>query len=428
MTRRPGLWKGLLGLVVAVLAAASIAACGSSSGDASATSEGTTATASSNESSPAETPTGSPIKVGFLDLSLGVGAVPEAAVGEEAAVKRINDEGGVEGHPIDSVVCEVENTPESNISCANQFVQDKVVAVFDGFDYAGGAVVPILEEAGIPLVGASPFASEAEEAKSAYYFGPSQSAFALGPLLAFQELELEKVTMAATDVPASHAYLNNFVAPAAESLGLNFSSAYYPEENPSFETLAASIVATDPDVAGLIGAGSEQQCTDVVKSMRSAGFTGPVFAGFCTEFIEVLGSSAGEALMNSPVWLPQMEKYAPAATQKQLATAEADLNATDSKDQHGYFAYATYGAWMTLADVLESVQGEFTPQSVIAALKGVKDMPSFLGPNITCNHEQWPNSSACTNKIIIGSLQDDGTLEPVGGEFTTISKSLVPGQ
>jgi branched-chain amino acid transport system substrate-binding protein len=414
-------WMNLLAhkvtlLVLLLGAALALAACGSSDGDDGGSSAAATGAA--------KRATGTPIKVGYVSPDLGAQGNTSGQWGAQAAVKRINDvEGGIDGHPIDLELCHMDYTPETNIGCANKLVAAHVVAVIDGFDGGFGAALPIFQSAKIPVVGELAFATQSEtDAKSSFYFSPSQVAWSTGPFQVLKRLGLDSIVFAGSDQPGTHQYLDGFVGPAARSLGLRFQATYFPAGNPNLQTLAATIASLKPDVGGVPGMADEDSCTTLIHSLRNAGYDGAAFAGLCTAFIKRLGSSAGKAIVTSSVWLPAMADQAPADVQARLEQAESDLEGIGDPEKQGYWTYAMYSTTMTLAEILRSVRGEYTSASVAAALRGAQDVQSYLGPRITCDRSVWPKSSTCSDQLLIAETTDDGAgLELIGGGFTTIA-------
>ena len=71
-----------------------------------------------------------PIRVGFMSFV----AIPDVTTGFELGANWVNEElGGVGGSaggaPIEVSTCPVDFTPEASINCANQFIEEGVVAV-----------------------------------------------------------------------------------------------------------------------------------------------------------------------------------------------------------------------------------------------------------------------------------------------------------
>jgi ABC-type branched-subunit amino acid transport system substrate-binding protein len=65
----------------------------------------------------------------------------------------INAHGGVNGHPIHYVFCDSKGTPSGAATCAEQAVAAHATAVVGSFNFAGDAVMPILQSANIPYFG-----------------------------------------------------------------------------------------------------------------------------------------------------------------------------------------------------------------------------------------------------------------------------------
>ena len=143
---------------------------GSNLGDTTATSAGTQAT-------------GEPIPVGFVNSEGGAFSVPELRVGNEVAEDYINTRlGGVAGRPLAVARCATDGSPESSIDCANQFVEAGVVAVVEGTDLGGDAMLPILADAGIPLVGHVQFGPARMFDDNSTYFGAAALAYGAAAL------------------------------------------------------------------------------------------------------------------------------------------------------------------------------------------------------------------------------------------------------
>src|ERR1700730_14464114 len=140
-------------LSIAALAclAAVTAGCGSAaSGPSNGTSNGTSKPAALP---PGQRATGTPLKVGYINLEGGSGAsAPDFRVGAEMAVSYVNNYlNGFGGHSVQLIRCYTDGTPASSAACANQMVDDKVLLVIQGVA-APTAPDPILAKAGIPYV------------------------------------------------------------------------------------------------------------------------------------------------------------------------------------------------------------------------------------------------------------------------------------
>ncbi len=417
MRNARAMWATLLAAVCMGLL---LAACGSGSSDSSTSASNTTTGSSSTAAGESESPSGEPLKVGFFMVSSGSGANAQVPLGEQAALENINSNGGIGGRPLELEICQGDGSPEKDISCANQFAENHVMAVMDGFDFAFDGALPVLKAAGIPIVGAFAQASQANEDKSTFYLGPAQQDFGVGSFQVFQEEGLNKVSLVTQDIPASHAYIEGAVIPSAEALGIDFTPIYYPPNSPNFSTIAATIISSEPDIGGTASLPDENQCTSMVKALREQGYENAIFAGFCTKFIEEVGAEAKGTQIYTTVWLPQMQKYAPADIQKELETATTEIEGQSNADAAGFYSYATYSLVKTFADVVGEIKGQLSPTTIRSAFANLKGHPSALGAAMTCNRQAWPGTSACSGELMVAEVQEDGSLKPIGGGFVKV--------
>jgi ABC-type branched-subunit amino acid transport system substrate-binding protein len=95
--------------------------------------------------------TGDPVTVMTISTydtdTLNAKAVLDIAQG---AVVQINNAGGLGGHELKLITCNDSADPNKAADCARQAVDSKVAALVGGFTANGDAIMPILEDAGIP--------------------------------------------------------------------------------------------------------------------------------------------------------------------------------------------------------------------------------------------------------------------------------------
>jgi branched-chain amino acid transport system substrate-binding protein len=406
----------LLASAGAALLLAATAACSSSA---------------SHPSAPSGQPalTGTPIKVGLFTPDTGALALPGVKAGTDAGVKYVDGElGGIGGHPIEIDNCSIDGTPETTIGCANKFVQDKVVAAFDGFNYSSSAGIGILQAAKIPLIGNIAFdQTTGSSADGRLFFAAPQAAFLVGAMQGFKTEGRASATLTLQDLPTSHKTIDTEVTPLAGALGIKATGLYFSPTNPNFSAVASTIASTKPDVAGLIASPSESICTQLVKNLRSVGYTGEVFVAACTSFIKSDPASAPGSALYSSVWLPGSEKSAPADAAARLKTATKYLTATGSAaDFYGYAQFATVVDFAKGLATATSLNG-LTGATVLSTLQALKDFPSFLGPQLTCGKSTTPN---CTSQMLLFSVQKDLTLKPVTGTWIQPAPAImsaIPG-
>ncbi|MFT3855042.1 MAG: ABC transporter substrate-binding protein [Ilumatobacteraceae bacterium] len=415
-----------LGLVAALAAAG--CSSGSDSSGTSSQPSGTSAppaasagSASTSDASSAPA-SGDPIRLGFMDPNSGAVANPGVAPAAQAVLEFVNStSGGVNGRPIEYVTCDSDGTPEKNVACANDFVEKKVVAVIDADNPGTGAALPILHDAGIPVVGDNPQYNEGNADLKTFYIGPPGQVFILGAFQSFKDQGYTSLSLMNADTPTGHQFNDALFAPTAASLGLKYTPVYYDASKPDFGIIAAGLAATGSEVTGTAG-GPEGQCAQLITSLRETGYTGKILAGACTGFrSSVSAADAAGVQIYTDKWLPASRAYAPDDVKAQLDQFTEAMTAAGHGDVQGYYSVATFSVVATVADVLRSISGPIDAAAVTTAMQGWNDKPSFLGPTISCDHSKYPKTSACTNEVMIVETQPDGSFKPVGGGFITVA-------
>ncbi|MFG1779594.1 ABC transporter substrate-binding protein [Micromonospora sp. NPDC049048] len=370
-----------------------------------------------------------PIVVGFLNPSGGPVPQPGADTGAKAAVSYINGEfGGINGHPIEVVSCDTDTTPERAQSCANMFVEKKVVAVMDGYNLSSSAALPTLTAAQIPLVGMIPFDSvTGAKAENRVFFAAPQAAFLIGALQAFKTEGKKSVTLALVDTPSSHQTIDNLLPVVAKALEIDAKGIYFSPTNPNFTAVASTIARNNPDVGGLVAAPSEAVCTALVQALRQLRYQGEIFTAACTDYVKGAPQQAAGGALYSSNWLPAAARYAPPEAQRDLALAEKYISAV-SGGTAGYYAFGEFALFMNFANAMSTAtDADLTGPGVLKTLKALKDFPSFLGPKVTCGSATSPN---CTTQLLLFVVQPDGSIKPVTDTWITPIPqvmSVIPG-
>jgi branched-chain amino acid transport system substrate-binding protein len=372
---------------------------------------------------------GDPVVLGVQSQDTGASAYPQSTYGAEAAEWYINNElGGIGGRPVELDICSGDGTPETGVNCANHFVTDDIPVVFDAYDQGSvGAMTPILGEAGIPIVGtlAGQGVAESAEYGTAFYFSGPLETSALGMVTVLSDSGASTAALAVNDLPSSHGYVDALVKPLGKGVGLDVTAVYTTIDNLNYQVLAQTELASDPDVAGVIAL-PEEACTGLVGALRQNGFEGTMFAGSCSQFIEELGGDAAGAIVQPRLWVPRSYDNAPSEVQEELDAFATAMEAVGYEDEQSARSLYSFAGIINLANILSDVDGEITSATVLEAMKGVKDFQTFLGPEVTCDGQQWPGRpGACSHEAIFFEVQDDGTLAPVNEEgFTELDTAV----
>lgn len=405
-------------LITLVAIAVLGAACSSGSDDDSSSATTAAETEQTTETTAAGVAaTGEPIVIGFMNNEGGAFSVPELRVGNEVATDYVNDHlGGVNGRPIEVERCATDGTPESAIDCVNQFIERGVVAVLEGTDLGADAGLPLLKDAGIPMLGHVQFGAGRMFDANAYYFGAAAIAYGVAALRYYADEGAETIAWFLPDEPTSHAFTDGFLLPAAEAIGVEYSTVYYDPANPNWAVLAATAVSEQPDASGSVAA-TDAQCAEMVSALKDAGYQGRIFAASCFNLVRDVGDKAIGVDTDADHWITSDIESAPSAKQDELRQYVDVMEAAGHGDLVHGNALMSFADVLTLRDVLSTIEGDIDGASVSGALMATKGLDSFVGPSITCDHTVMPGNSACHAGLLFFQVQDDLTIRTMTPDF-----------
>jgi ABC-type branched-subunit amino acid transport system substrate-binding protein len=347
-----------------------VAACGSS-GDSSST-------GSSGGSSGGGG--GSPIKVMALgQFQASTFAYPQGPPAMKAAIKKINDAGGVNGHKIELTVCNDQASPEIAAQCARKAVSDKFAAVLGSYSVQSTSFLPILEAGNIPYVGAD--ATNSLEGNSKVSF-PLESQYQLY---------------------ASMGYAAGFdkTCQAAGIITEDYGASTKVEDEYAAKGFAAA--SGGGKVVKIVDTGQgAADYAPAVASMLSAGAKCIISPMPPSELPKVMASVHQSSAPKTPVSVTAASL--PASVQKQLGSAAngmmvgsaaystgasgnadidaviSEIHALDPKADINSFSIEGYAAVQILAHAMESVQGDVDASSTLAAMQKIDAFETKIEP------------------------------------------------
>lgn len=267
--RRPRRLRKVLGIAACVTALFAVAACNGTENGGSGSSGGS-----------------GTIKVGFINQTAGsVGTYPEVQAAFEATVQYINEElDGVGGKKIELDSCAVDGTPTSSQRCAQQMVTNKPAFVFLGNDYNSGVAYPILDGAGLMVIGEVPLSLPDFNAPNVAFFnsGTAGSGPVIPAYLKLHPTQSKSFGALVSQNPAALA--------AATLLEVPLKQAGY-----SLQQTAVSPTATDYSSALLS-----------INPAQLGGLTGILAANGCVAF----ANAYGQQNLKTPV-IANQTCYAP---------------------------------------------------------------------------------------------------------------------
>jgi branched-chain amino acid transport system substrate-binding protein len=333
-----------------------------------------------------------------------------------------NKMGGVKGRPIKLMRCDVDGSPEKSVDCGNKFVEAKVSAVMEGVDVGADAMLPILRDAKIPLFGFVPYGPQQRSATDiAVFFGAAVPAYGAAELKNSADQGRKKLRLFLADLPSSHSYDESVLQPTAKTLGLDVKIIYYDAASADWNALATTALADKPDESGSPSA-QEADCLGFIQGLRGAGFSGPIFAAACNQFIATVGAQAVGVQTYSEYWLPSVPDAAPPLAQQELKEYTDQMTGSGNKDLINGFAGFTFAAAVNFARAMnEYLQGDPTGPNILTAMHAVKNMPGFLHGNLTCDGSVWKGETSCTAGVLIYEVIAGGGRKLVSKGFIDAS-------
>lgn len=238
----PGWMRGA-SMIVAITVVAS--ACGGS-GHKPSTST-TTATGATRA-------TGPPLVLGMaVQENSPLGSMAEMRLAAQAAAEYVNAElGGIQGRPLKLLTCVTSATPESNISCAHQLVDQAPVAVLGGGDLLGAAAVKVYEQAGLPIIGGAAFSDpELAYGRAVRFQGFPLAALPAFAVYAADNLHAKKVAIVYQDSPVARAAVPKYIEHVLVRKGLKASDISIDPGTPDtadWTPVLSAAAGTHPDV------------------------------------------------------------------------------------------------------------------------------------------------------------------------------------
>lgn len=350
---------------VSLTAAFGVAACGSSD-DSSTTGAASTA----------EKPTGAPLKI---LVTTGVdtprGSFPGDFSAAHAAANAINDEGGVNGGPVEIVECNNQNTPNGTTKCAREAVSEDAVAVV-GTSIFGANSYPILGKAGIP---SSLIALTAADLQAPSNFPVNGGAFvqttAMGAAAA--AAGAKTAVILCIELPGSDVTCGNVEA-VAENEGVDVvGTVPISPTATTFGAVVQQLSATKADAVLIAAAGP--QVPAVIQAAAAQGFS-PVWVNALGAFSpETFGVVAG--LSDKTWWTSSFPPYTAGDNYPGIANynsqmdaaGEAGVENTDDPNR----TESSVNVWAAihgLSQVASQVDGDVTADTLMAALKQAEDI------------------------------------------------------
>jgi branched-chain amino acid transport system substrate-binding protein len=416
-------WLSVTAAAVLALTAAACSSSGSSSSSSSSTpaSGSTTTAASSSVFGTPKKATGSPYTFGMINDETGAVTFPEARQGAIAAVDYVNNYlDGINGHPIVIDACTGDGTPATAARCANQLVAAHPLAILGAADVGAPASIPIYQHANLAYLGGIPFTPVPETAtNSIQFWSVSVGDNAAAAVYAGKTLGLKSVALI---------YFSN---PQGESLLPQITPVFKAAGITTIKDIPLSPTSPDPSPQAALVESSGAQlayvdvpngCGNVLKALKSVGFTGKIIGIDPCSAPPVISAAAGGAngmYIASPFMLQSGNSQQAQLFQAAMKKWAAPGSLVDS------ISTAGFATVMNVQQVLSTISGTPTTASILAAFKSGTHQ-NFLSHPYTCDGQALKGAPAICNDYYLMNQVENGVVTQPDATWVT-SKGYFAG-
>lgn len=371
---------------------------------------------------------GAPVKIGLITdgKTEGTDNSLETPVAEAAAQWINQYRGGIGGRPIELDVCVTNGDPGKSGDCANQMIQDDVVAVLFGSNRSIQNSWTPLHDAGIPVFSfASGYPGALADPDSTFIFGPgSAGLFALniGAAKAAKP-KAKKVTVVAIDVPAATDTYKT-VAPAVfDDAGLDLELVPVAAGTADMTPQMQKVVSDNPKGVVFV-LGNDTFCIAAFNGLRTAGFEGTVTAipqcfsdatrtAVPADFLDGIQISATGPIDNPKD--PSIKQY----------YAILDKFGASDVDKSRLTGLSMFQGIAGLDIATQNLKGAVTPESVIEAARSMPwtVLPGTGGLHARCSGKaQAGNPAVCMTGSLAATLDATGKVT----KYTVANDTEIP--
>ena len=355
---------------------------------------------------------GEPVRIGMISdgATQAFDNTDELRASEATAEFWNTHRGGIGGRPIEIVPCETGADPAGATDCANQMVENDVVAVALSQSAVADSVWEPLHAAGVPtmFLQTSTEGLLADPETSFTMLNPLSTLFGV-PIAAAEAEETERIAFVNIDVPQA---LTSFESGAADAIlenaGLEYDLVKIPPGTADMTSQMQEIAASDAGVVYIVG--NDGFCISAIQGLYAVGYEGAI-----TAVAQCITDATREAL--PPEQLEGISITASMAlgdtddAAYQLYQAVMGAFGDEVEDVDNALAMGAYTVTASLATALDGIEGDITPETVAETIKAMPeaDFPGAEGITFQCGGDTFPSQPAvCTNQNLRATLDAEG--------------------
>ncbi|MFI9329545.1 ABC transporter substrate-binding protein [Kitasatospora sp. NPDC052868] len=188
----------------------------------------------------------------------------------EAIGRDINSKGGLNGRRLRVLTCNEHNTPGGATACAQQAVDAKATAVIGSYSQFGDNFMPVLERAGIPLIGGYGLSTPEFSSPLSYPVDGGMPALIGGSGRQLVDAGCRTVSLVRPDTPAGDNLLG-YLANALKPAGIKLLDVKAPEQSTDYSAVARKAIGKDEPANCLTSALGAEPTGSLLDSYRRLG-------------------------------------------------------------------------------------------------------------------------------------------------------------
>ena len=368
---------------------------------------------------------GDPVKIGLVSdgATQAFDNTDELRAGQ-ATVEYLNThKAGIAGRPVELVTCETGAEPAGATDCANQFVEEEVVAVALGQSAVAESIWEPLHASGIPTLFflTSGDAIATDEQSSNIIANPLSTFYGL-PISAAEDAGTDRIAFVVIDVPVALTTFENLGPQILENAGLEWDLITIPPGTADMTSQMREVADSGAGVVHVLG--NDAFCIAAFQGLEAVGYEGAI-----TSVAQCVTDATREAIPGEQLEGMYLTANVALGAEDdetfQRYEAVMETYGDDVEDVDNSITMSAYTAVAALGAALEDLEGEVTAETANAAIKAMSEheLPGGGGVVFQCGGSALATQPAvCTNQWLRTSLNADG--EPEGYEVVDSSAIL----
>ena len=368
----------------------------------------------------AEAPTGDPIKLMTVTTLNANGPTYEnIAITANLAAEYINDQGGINGRPVEVIVCDEQFDPAIAATCARDAVAEGVVSVVGSFTYFAESIVPVVAESDITWFGACCPISPSELTSPHSFNIGNQPMYAVGEVKRAVEDGCEAIT--AVIAEGADAIFRGPMENAMTAYGKEFGDVIitptiaqdYSAEVARATTGADCMVVVMSETPFLTWNTALQQSGSDIKQYGNQGNLNAISAKGAEQVTDGNIISGMYPDISTEPW----DEY-----RMMLEKNNVDQVANDFNSLGGM---GTWAAYMGFYQIASGIEGDLTAASFFEAASNTSSLDLGGMVPVLDFTTEWtdglPGYARLFNRSVVYSQLSNGQVIPVTNDFFDVS-------